>query len=164
MSPSGRSSKSAPANFLTLPREIRQKILYEPFDDACEHDSRFSINVNLPDCHLGRKVSVPHFLPQIHDHMSTLYSIHRTINEDMEFVVKQVLASFQGVYNQVVAKEEYVQKFGRWHTLATKFDAWEYLDEDYEAVHHRRFTMVQMIREAIGADTSQFSFNVEALD
>lgn len=162
MPPSDRTKSAQPANFLTLPREIRQKVLYELFNDVCEQDAHFTNNVLLLEQALGIRSPKGQLLPHTHDHASTLYSIHQTVSEDVRFVANQVLASFGDARRQVMSAEDLVKKRYIWCALATEIHAWGYYaDEDFEALHHRRFTMVQGIWEAIGADTSQFSFCLE---
>jgi len=161
MSFPSKQNKPLPANFLIVPREIRQKILYESFDEACELDVHFSVNVSLLEQILEVRRPIGYFLPYIHKQASILYSIHDTVSGDMEFVVNQVLTHFGGQFDLVWNTRVYCKNMARWHTLATEIGVWETLDEDDEALHHRRFMMVQTIREAIGADTSQFSFDRE---
>lgn len=159
MAPSAKQTKAAPANFLTLPRELRQKILYESFDDACEQDIHFSTNVNLLDHILDVRRPIVYFLPHVHKHTSNLASIHRTISDDLNFVMKQVLAAFKSGFNEVWWAGDYCEKENRWRALATDIQAGQCLDEDDDILHHRRFQMVQDMREALGADVSQFSFD-----
>jgi hypothetical protein len=110
MPPSDRIKSAQAANFLSLPREIRQKIFYESFNDACEQDAHFTNNVLLLEQALGIKKPKSQLLPYTHDHASTLYSIHQTVSEDMRFVVSQILAKFGEVRRQVTSAEDIVKK------------------------------------------------------
>ncbi|TLD30218.1 hypothetical protein E2P81_ATG06871 [Venturia nashicola] len=159
MTSSTNHTKAAPANFLTLPLELRQKILHESFNEACEQDIRFSDNVNLLDQILDIRRPVVHLLPYIHRHASNLASVHRTIGYDMGFVLKQVLAAFESGFNEAWWAGTHCEKKDRWHTLATDIEVGSFRDEDDDILHHRRFQMVQDVREALGADVSQFSFD-----
>lgn len=160
MSSASKQKKPPPANFLKLPREICQKILYESFDEACEQDIRFSLNVNLFDHILDIRRPIVHFLPHISKQASIFHSIHDTTRDDMGFVINQVLIAFENGFRQVWmgGHDEYFKKSPRWQT--TPGLCW-YFDEDEDVLHHRRFQMVQAMREAVGADVSQFSFDVK---
>lgn len=159
MSPSTKSTKITPANFLTLPCELRQKILHESFNEACEQDIRFSTNANLLDYILDIRRPIVHFLPHVHQHACNLASTHSTIGYDMDFVLKRVLADFARGFDDAWWAGDYSAKQSRWHILATDIQVGSCLDEDDDILHHRRFQMVQDMRESLGADVSQFSFD-----
>jgi len=110
MPPSDRTKSAQPADFFTLPREIRQKVLYESFNDACEQDAHFTNNVLLLEQTLGIRSPKGQLLPYTHDHASTFYSIHQTVSEDMRFVVNQLLVNFRDARRQVMSAEDLVKK------------------------------------------------------
>lgn len=77
----------------------------------------------------------------------------------MEFVLKQVLAAFESGFHEVWWAGDYCEKMDTWRTLATEIQVGRSFDGDHDILHHRRFQMVQDVREALGVDVSQFSFD-----
>ncbi|QDS70519.1 hypothetical protein FKW77_010271 [Venturia effusa] len=164
MSSPTKETKGAPANFLALPLELRQEILYKSFEDVYKQDIHFSTNVNMLDGVLEIRRAPVCFLPHVHRHASILALVHNTISDDLDFVLKQILAAFESGLDEEWQRGACSEKRDRWTVLATEVEAAVCPDEDADISHHRRFQMVQDMREALGADMSQFSFDEDRPD
>ncbi|KAE9975201.1 hypothetical protein EG328_003425 [Venturia inaequalis] len=92
----------APTGYLSLPLELRQKILNDALADAADQDFALNINVRLfkmammatlystQDATPSRP-SAPH----LHDCASTIISVHPTIIDDVSFVLEQHLKTLE---------------------------------------------------------------------
>lgn len=83
-----------PASFKTLPREIRQKILLESFQDATAKDLEFNklanlLCVSMATQYMGKLEYAPHIM----EWASTLRSTDTNLVSDIPYVVNQALIS-----------------------------------------------------------------------
>lgn len=108
------------ATFLSLPREIRQKILFEVFDGACDQDVAFMINLNMLAVVFTNSgpVQPPRVrAPHISDLASTLSLVHPTIHEDTGYVLEKQLAKMENFDDLWEFDESHKQKLRRWLRL-----------------------------------------------
>ncbi|KAE9967303.1 hypothetical protein BLS_006449 [Venturia inaequalis] len=122
-----------PPNLLTIPREIRQKILHYSFCDSIDADIRFYFNICLvfrisDKCENDDLYNFASDTinsgpsPYTHDWAHTLDRIHPTISEELGFVVEKVLDELEfeafnhpvGGWRRQMVGEDAITKRGRW--------------------------------------------------
>lgn len=92
-----------PASFLTLPRELRQKILLLSLEEASKDDIKFNILLRrlsdiMPNfyCTSPRPRS-PISAPHIMKWASVLHSVDSLVCEDLPLVIEQCLCRFESM-------------------------------------------------------------------
>lgn len=109
--PSSKADSQHFFEFLSLPLELRQKILNYSFSDAFLDDIKFNCNIDVIQ-HLAQspkfymKEHRPAALPHVAAHIATLLAIHPTIRNDLVFVIRQRLDIFDTIYKQYEDPEE----------------------------------------------------------
>lgn len=92
---------SLPVSFLTLPREIRQKILHDSFEPALQQDIGFNTNHAILHYLLSKQRNTcprPVSAHNIASWASTLSATHKIINTDLTHVLKSRLADLEVNY------------------------------------------------------------------
>lgn len=103
-------------NFLTLPRELRQKILHLSFEQATAKDYEFNGYSNA----LRMAVHGPYVKDEVHPLPHTaawahgLVSVHSVIEEDLGYVLEQVVRDVEWPF---VPKNHNCGEMGRWRVL-----------------------------------------------
>lgn len=128
--------------FLSLPRELRQKILNHTFDDPTEQDIGLCSNLKLLATIGGndegteyvrnkshKHVSAPH----LHAWASTLALVHEIVGEDLPFVLNRHLMILEiDTFNfYLLAEQRVYVRGGACYTLS-KYDRWD------KAINYRR--------------------------
>lgn len=120
--------------FLTLPREIRQQILSDAFEEARRQDWALMINLTTITKICTRQVTATITAPHIAALAARLRLVHRTVGVDMGFVLEMSLQRMEGFYDgdgegEGCSGDAWVEKVGRWGELARDPD-FEYGDGD----------------------------------
>lgn len=111
---------SEAVNFLILPRELRQKILYESFEHALEQDIGFNTNHAILHYLLTNQRETcdrPVSAHSIGSWASTLAATHEIVSTDLGYVVEKRLKELEGRY-ATKREEDYDSPFR--DTLAPK--------------------------------------------
>lgn len=86
-------------NFLTLPRELRQKILNLSFDDTTAKDIEFNVYLCALREAVETRISIDctqtESLPHTSQWAHTLVSIHPTVTEDLGYVLRNVIRDLE---------------------------------------------------------------------
>lgn len=86
-------------SILTLPRELRQKILERSFDKPIDRDIRFRLcqgTLMLAAC--GPMEHLPLSAPHVSAWATTLNSMHRIISDDPPFMLSKRLKFLEGIF------------------------------------------------------------------
>ncbi|KAE9969862.1 hypothetical protein BLS_003265 [Venturia inaequalis] len=109
-----------PLTFLSLPREIRQKILIdsELFEDAYDQDMKFMNNFSIFRSITLGKYDLPCRIkaPNLESVASILAAVHPTIKEDMTYLLRKHLEKIEQ-YDDAQVLEDQVPKVDRWYAL-----------------------------------------------
>lgn len=101
---------SEAVNFLTLPRELRQKILYESFEDALEQDVGFNTNHAILHYLLStyrETCDRPVSAHNIGSWASTLAATNDIMSIDLGYVMKKRLEELEARYATKQEEEDY---------------------------------------------------------
>lgn len=128
-----------PPTLLTIPRELRQKILYYTFCDSLNADTRLKMTLALLFCtSLKREndnltnfalknVDANATTSYTYDWVHTLNRVHPVISSELRFVIKQVLDELDfevisdpvGGWRRRMIRKELLPKEGRWEWLCS---------------------------------------------
>ncbi|RDI86559.1 hypothetical protein Vi05172_g3358 [Venturia inaequalis] len=101
--PSQTQVPARPAGFLTLPRELRQKILLLSLDEASKDDVMFNMLLRrlsdiIPNLSsTPRRPRPPISAPHIMTWASALHSVDPSVCEDLPFVIEKCLSRFESL-------------------------------------------------------------------
>ncbi|QDS70108.1 hypothetical protein FKW77_005224 [Venturia effusa] len=111
-----------PTSYLSLPLELRQKILSEALEDATHQDIAFNVNIRLFEVVVWSrwpgKAFRPASAPHLHACAKVLAVSHPVIVEDLPFVLEQQLKVFecdreQSIHQETPPKSMYMWWRGR---------------------------------------------------
>ncbi|TID19331.1 hypothetical protein E2P81_ATG06502 [Venturia nashicola] len=94
--PSQSQALSQPSRFLTLPRELRQKILLLSLNEAYMYDLEFNILLRHLDRCLNGLPRSPLFAPNIMKTALAIRMVNTSIREDLPYVIEKCLVRFEG--------------------------------------------------------------------
>ena len=121
------TSKPEPANMLTLPREIRQKIFEHAFINARAEDCRLDdiftdmrhvVNASQNERLAEEFYNVDRPAPHIHDLAHNLSGIHPTIRDDLGFVMDRELTLLVEDMEAPRKEEKESRRVFRWSQMA----------------------------------------------